>query len=326
MERNSASRQEGDRPAPGTDVLDRQFLFIIGSPRSGTSWLQTMLGAHPDVCTSVELTLFNRYLAPWLEAWRSEAAAIREGRWHQGLPILWTEAEFRGFLRDFLRRTYERVLQTKPNATHILDKHPGYAFHTATIRAFFPTARFLHVIRDGRDVVASMLAARRDMGFGGETAAACAIEWRDSILAARRAAAEEKSYLEVRYEQLLADPVGSLRTVLEFCGLRCDPDLAARIVEDNRFERMKAARKSPVAGIQEPAGHFRKGRAGSWREELSPGQLAEVLRVAGSLLAELGYLPVEQASPEAVVARPRSWLRLLARSLGRFRLADSRGK
>ena len=50
-------------------TLDNQFVFIIGAPRSGTTWLQTMLAAHPSVCTSVELTLFDKYITSWIEIW-----------------------------------------------------------------------------------------------------------------------------------------------------------------------------------------------------------------------------------------------------------------
>jgi hypothetical protein len=42
-------------------VLEKQFLFIIGAPRSGTTWLQAMLGAHPSICTTGELKLFDLF-------------------------------------------------------------------------------------------------------------------------------------------------------------------------------------------------------------------------------------------------------------------------
>src|SRR5260370_6078563 len=115
------------RDARAMIIDEKQFLFILGSPRSGTTWLQVMLAEHPLVCTTVELTLFTRYTAPLIKAWQTECIPIKEGRWHQGLPFLWSEEEFYHFLRLFLEKVYERVLKKKPQATHILDKHPEYA-------------------------------------------------------------------------------------------------------------------------------------------------------------------------------------------------------
>src|SRR5215471_21624711 len=99
----------------------KQLIYIIGSPRSGTTWLQAMIGAHPSVCTTVELTLFSKYTAPWIASWNEESANIKAGRWHQGIPFLWSEDEFYSFLTEFLDRVYAKVLAGKPEATHILD-------------------------------------------------------------------------------------------------------------------------------------------------------------------------------------------------------------
>jgi hypothetical protein len=44
-------------------------VFIVGAPRSGTTWLQAMIGAHPSICTTDELKLFNLFTGPWEESW-----------------------------------------------------------------------------------------------------------------------------------------------------------------------------------------------------------------------------------------------------------------
>ena len=82
----------------------KDFLFIIGSPRSGTTMLQILLASHPQVASTVEQTLFNLYIAPWLETWRMEARNLKERGWKLGLPILLEEEELMEFLREFLRR------------------------------------------------------------------------------------------------------------------------------------------------------------------------------------------------------------------------------
>jgi hypothetical protein len=269
--------------------LDKRMLFIIGAPRSGTSWLQAMIGAHPSVCTTVELTLFSKYTAPWIKAWNNESDNIEQGRWVQGLPFLWTEGEFYNFLREFIAKVYERVADPNPNATHILDKHPGYSLYVKDIHKLLPDAQFIHLIRDGRDVVCSMMAARRDMGFGTAAVTESAKVWRQHIQAARDAHSCDGKYLEVRYEELLSSGKRVLKTVFEFCGLSVGDEELADIVWEHQFDRMKARRQSADERVLTSPSHYRKGKIGSWKEDLSPIQRYFFDEIAGDLLVELGY-------------------------------------
>ncbi len=270
-------------------ILDQEFLFIIGSPRSGTTWLQAMIGAHPRVCTTVELTLFSEYTAPWINRWEREAANIAQGRWHQGLPFLWTEDEFYDFLKGFLDKVYERVISTNPQATHVLDKHPGYSLYVEHIHRLVPNARFIHLIRDGRDVAVSMVAARRRVGFGTDTIAASAAEWKRTVRAAWEASQYQGRYLEVRYEDLLTAGVDVLKSVFEFCGLSAAADEVTAIFEAHQFQKMKAARMTPARSVKAPEGAYWRGSVGNWQGELDPMQRYSFDRIAGDLLRELGY-------------------------------------
>lgn len=268
---------------------EKNFIFIIGSPRSGTTWLQAMIGAHPQVSTTVELTLFSQYTAPWIRRWEEEVSNIEEGRWHQGLPVLWSEEEFYGFLELFLERAYEKVLSLNPQATHILDKHPGYSAYVDHIHRLIPNARFIHMIRDGRDVVCSMIAAKQQIGFGKGTVEKAAWDWRSRLLKAREAAKFTDQYLEVRYEELLNDGVTILGHVFDFCSLPVVTKQIQGIVQDHRFKKMRAARFTPDESIQAPEGAYRKGQPGSWHGDLSPIQRYIFNQIAGDLLQDLGY-------------------------------------
>jgi len=270
-------------------VLDKQFIFIIGAPKSGTTWLQIMLGAHPVVCTTVELTLFNRYIAPWIKAWKGEAANIAQGRWYQGLPFLWTEDDFYEFLRGFLSKVYERVLATKPQATHILDKHPGYSLHVEDINELLPNARFIHMIRDGRDVAVSMVAARRQIGYGPGTISDSATAWKRYVRAAQKAKQYHGRYIEVRYEDLSTAGIDTLKCVFDFCDLPASVEDVAANLEAHQFERMKAKRQHADDRVKTHEAFYRKGRVGSWQEELNPMQRYIFDEIAGDLLRELGY-------------------------------------
>jgi hypothetical protein len=198
-----------------------------------------MLGAHPLVCTKVEQSLYSKYTVPWIGAWEREAKNIEQGRRQQGLPFLWTE-EFYNFLREFVARVYQRVGDANPQATHVLDKRPGYSIYVEDIHRTLPEARFLHVIRDGRDVAVSMVATRKRSGFGRRTIQGAAASWREHVYAARAAAQYHEQYLEVRYESMLADGVGTLTDVLDFCGLPTSVEKVTAIVREHQFDRMKA--------------------------------------------------------------------------------------
>lgn len=273
-------------------VLQKPFIFILGAPRSGTTWLQLLLASHPGVCSSVELRLVSHYIASWREHWAHEAGHVNaQGGFYFGLPVIWSREEFDGFCREFLERVYSRVLATKPEATHVLDKFPGNGSHVGTIREFFPQAKFVHIIRDGRDVAVSMNAARDEIGYPmGGPMRTLGIRWTKHVRASRQAAKWPEAYLELRYEELLAEPETHLRNVYSFCGLPADDDLVRRVVEANRIDKLRQSRTMPVAGVKAPEGHFRKGQAGGWKSAMSPMDRRAFAQTANPLLLELGYV------------------------------------
>lgn len=269
-------------------IETQDFLFIIGAPRSGTTMMQVLLSEHPKVATTVELTLFRRYVAPWLEAFEEEVRNSQEKGWHQGLPFVWKREDLVGFLREFIAHTYGEVLKQKPTATHLLDKHPGYSMHTHRILEVVPRAKFIHVIRDGRDVACSMVAAARSAKFGTSTIGESAAAWQKFLRAARTAANAE-NYLEVRYEEFLQDTKAGYTRLLDFCQLPYEQQWLEETVEKNSFEKMKAARRTGDPKVQSSETHYRKGKAGTWREEMTTREAYEFEQIAGDLLRELHY-------------------------------------
>ena len=271
-------------------MLDsKQFVFIIGSPRSGTTMLQILLASHPQVASTVEQTLFTHYVAPWLEAWQSEVHNIDERGWKLGLPILWQEEELVDVLREFLRRAYTKILASKPGATHILDKHPGYSHHLGTIKRFLPAARFIHVIRDGRDVACSMMAVHKKMGFAPKQIQGAAAKWKRFVSAASEGARFGRDYLEVRYEEFLNNRAESYARVLDFCGLSYEPGWIEEMLAANTFEKMKARGASPDPQTQLSPKRYHRGVAGGWHSDLSAWDRFEFDRIAGDLLRKLNY-------------------------------------
>ena len=99
------------------------------------------------------------------------------------------------------------------------DKAPVHTFHLEAIARLLPEARFVHIVRDGRD---ACLSWRRTWFSPGDDIRVLATEWERHVLAARRGTEAGVPCLEVRYEDLVLNPEAALRAICEFVELRFD--------------------------------------------------------------------------------------------------------
>lgn len=286
---NLKKTAESERQEERLTFSEQPCIFIVGSPRSGTTWLQIMLGAHPQIATTVELNLFEQYLIPWINGWQQSLARRKATGMHQGLSCVWEEDEFYNYLREFLSRVYLPLLENKPGATHLLHKSCDNAFYTAEILHLLPNTRFIHLIRDARDVAVSMMAAKQTIGDWGGTAEKAATLWKEHVTAARKTQQYENKYIEVRYEDLINNGPGTLQRIFNFCELPANEKIATAIYADHEFSKMKRKRQESDHRYKRPEDHYRKGITGSWKTELTPAEKYTIHRIAGELLNELGY-------------------------------------
>lgn len=258
-------------------------IYIIGAPRSGTTWLHTLVGSHPQVATFAELNTFHSYIRPLIQAWDREQMINETGKWKMGLPLLYSKQERDDVISKFLEDLYARVASAKPGCTHILDKHPGNTFEVDLVRQFFPHARFIHIIRDGREVARSLCRIHRDMGptFGSATWDNACWQWHTYVQEGLRHRGQPW-YMEMRYEDLLASGEETLQQVFDFCDIPAAPGLSAEIVAS--CSRQKMEQKSGASYYSDA--HFSKGK----EAPLSPLDAYRFHRGAGSLLQELGYV------------------------------------
>jgi hypothetical protein len=165
------------------------------------------------------------------------------------------------------------------------DKTPMYMRHLPLLRRLFPTAQYVHLIRDGRDAALSFLELPKGIAF--ETwahprgVADFASLWRTEVAAARRHGRRVGAgrYLEIRYEDLVAGAEPVLRRICEFAGL---PYESAMLEE---YGRSGSERRAHQQSLRRPLTTGLR----DWRTEMAPQQVAAFEGVAGDLLRELGY-------------------------------------
>ena len=280
--------------------------IIVGAPRSGTTLLRFMLDAHADLAIPPETGFLAADLALLERLSRREFAEFVE-QFPPGEPgwkdfclssHAWHEAidKVDDFSPADAFRCFYRLYAARFSKTRWGDKTPGYVFCMDRIAALLPEARFIHLIRDGRDVALSL----RETWFApGRDMATLAGHWKQAVTAGRQATAP---CLEVRYEDLIHDTAPVLQRVCDFIALDLQPAMLkffehspARLAEhaerrrsdgsllvgrEQRLQQQRLTTQPPVAE-----------RVQAWRRTLSSAERDAFARVAGDLLVELGYEP-----------------------------------
>lgn len=264
-------------------------LLILGVRRSGTTLLRVMLDRHSQLAVPDE-----SYFVPQLAD--RHLRRVDPDEFVDDLRRLNTLAEW----EVPLDKVRERLAPDMPIGTAIAtvyavyaaergkarwgDKTPMYMQNLRLLERLFPDARFVHLIRDGRDAALSFLEMPRGLmtetWMHPRTSADFASQWRTETAAARRLGERVgPRYLEVRYEQLVDDVEAVLRRICEFAGLEYEPTMAdyAGNVDVSAKPHQQRLTQPPTSGVRD------------WRTQMSPVDVAAFERVAGDLLGELGY-------------------------------------
>jgi hypothetical protein len=277
------------------------LLFVVGCPRSGTTWVQRLLASHPCIRTGQESDVFDMYIGPLLRTWQQELYADSSGRGSVGLSCYFTDAGFRQALHTYLETLLQPMVGTLQPGELFLEKTPSHVMFVPEIHTLLPRARFIHVLRDARDTVASLLSASRTWGraWAPRRAAHAARTWVSHVDAGRAAqhSLPADQFFEVRYEALHATGPRVLRGLTDWVGVSwSDADLHAAL-ERNSPDAARGGRGTPIplggefagAVVREPEGFIRQARAGTWRQDLSLADKVAVWRVARSTMTRAGY-------------------------------------
>ena len=270
-------------------------IFIVGGPRSGTTLLRNMLNRHPAIAICRETEFFHwiykrrrtfgslsdpgnrqrvvkQYLATQrMQRMRLDLEALGATLLQEATSY---EAMFLSLLRFFARAHGKRRYG---------EKTPHNALIAEMLSEWYPDAVVIHLLRDPRDAVASMLR----MPWAPRSVVSNARTWLRFNLGGWRSR-HRPNYLLVRYEELVTEPEAQLRRICAFAGEEYSPAMLVPNWDPTAELFWFQRAEEPVT----------TERLGKWRDELTPNQVALVEWVVGRYMKTFGY--------EAVGGRPTS--------------------
>jgi hypothetical protein len=286
------SRLAGERARTGVDP--ERMVWIFGSGRSGSTWLRSMMGEIGGFRIWEEPMvgrLFGEFYA------RAPKENLRSADFVMGDPIRkgWIES-VRNFVLDGARYSNPRLGAEE----YLVIKEPNGSVGAPLLMEALPESRMILLVRDPRDVVASVLDAAREGGWlyesrEGRTGTRRekvdrrpnsfvrerANVYRRGVESARRAYdAHGGPKVFIRYEDLRSDTMNEMRRIYSTLGVPVDENELGRAVEKHAWENVPEAEKGRGK-------FYRKGMPGSWREDLTSEQAQIVEKVTGLLLEEL---------------------------------------
>lgn len=297
------------------------YVFVVGCQRSGTTLMERLLDAHPQIAMTHE----TRWIPELVEHGRgvTEAglvgpevvAALVE---HKRFPYLGISAEQvqRLIATDrpidyatFVSSLFDLYGQARGKRL-VGDKTPRYARCIDLLHRLWPDARFVHVIRDGRDVYVSRREmdrrrdGRRQSAWGEHPALWAGLWWTRNVLVAREsgAALGPGRYYELRYEALVEDPAQECAALCAFLDVPYEPAML-HFHERSHNARPATARSAGSRKRLPVTPGLR-----NWRSELSAEEVRQFEATGGDLLDELGFersglAPDERTLLEAATVR-----------------------
>lgn len=283
--------------------LEERLVWIFGSPRSGSSWMMRLLSARPEIAV-VNESYLGAHLVPvggeveageyYEHGERAEDPSYFFARDYMPVlrPLL-HELVLRGFDNQLRQMGHDQIPRwvaiKEPNGSHAAD----------TIASLLPRSRMLFLLRDGRDVVDSLVDAmlgsdswwaERTTSLGRPPQERLAFVSQHSQLWVRRTMATQRGYdslpegqrLLVRYEEILSDTSTQLRRIFDWLELDVSDGELKEVVGRYAFKSAPEERRGPGKDM-------RSASPGMWRENLTEDEQRTMHEIMGAKLAELGY-------------------------------------
>lgn len=287
-------------------------IFVVGSPRSGTTLLQRILRSHAAISSPTgeshfiiplyrrrtsfgDLRKLDNVRKVLAEMHRINAEFLDTDLHGMRFDIDPLADEFHAAGHDTIPSIVDALFAKNAlneGKRRWLDKTPYYVLHLPLLLEMFPGAQIVHIIRDGRDCALSMLERRYD--FHVYNVYHAAKYWQQYVETGRRHGniLSTTVYHELRYEDLVADPATYLRRVCAFLGEAYDDNLI------NYQKSRTGGGKTPL--LAQP---LKSNNAEKWRAEMTPRQIQIFEAAAGTTLREHGYALATEGQPLPLALR-----------------------
>jgi len=268
-------------------------VFITGCQRSGTTLLASMLGSHPNYVATPECQ-FKVNLASFLDSYKQlDKNAIKlafDYLNHHFRFLIWDidlneKTFFENFLEYNLRSIVEYIVKEyaiqkfNKNPTVWFDHDPESFKYRSIIFKHFPDAKFIHIVRDGRAVAASMFS----LDWGPNNSFCAARKYKKNINQLLQAESElgSEKMLRIKYEDLLSSPVETLKLICDWLQIEfhLNMPLAKGIITPEYTKlQHKLVNQKP-----------NKTRSDNWKQKMSDKEIRIFESIAGNLLENLRY-------------------------------------
>jgi hypothetical protein len=276
--------------------VTKRPIFIGGMFKSGTSLLRAMVGQHPNIASGLETYWFD-IPVPNIESDKTQErlrqlAEFYEFEHEQVLSMAAAAGDNVAFLSALLDSYATRLGKRR-----WAEKTPGNIQHLDEIVAGWPDAKIVHVIRDPKDIFASLCQARK-----WDTVAEFGERWCKSFGARERFLRtldlNRDRYLELRYESLVQDPAETTQQLFKFLEEEWDEHVAVFSGTEDDFNRVLAVTGKASTTLERMKQPLTTGRVGIWRRILSESDVAALRNAA----AEQGLLHVFREIEETTPA------------------------
>jgi len=257
-------------------ISEASHVFVLGAPRSGTTLMFSLIASHPQFASiSVESYFFHKRNIFNLNNYSELEKGCNQIQYSMENLILASKD-----LID-LFDNFADCIKKDANRTRIVEKTPIHIFSLNYMLLHYPNAKFINMIRDGRD---SYVSIKRLDSCSNMPVSEFSRLWRRCIVS-RRKIGDHPNILDVKYEDLVANPTDVTRKVMIFLGETFVPNQIESRASIDAIKKFKL-----ITGHEKIQESITNHSTSQWKTQLSSEEVKKIEKIAGNELKYLKYI------------------------------------
>jgi len=283
-------------------VLVKGRIFIVGCPRSGTTLLQSLLAAHPQIFSCPETHFFPNTVGSGWRKYLGIASSKARQKLCEFLKEIGQE-KMEGLLpsRCFMVRHYVNVfvaildeLTEREGKNIWVEKTPQHLHYIDVVEKCIPDAKFIHLVRNGKDVVASLydVTHRYPESWGGpRSIEQCVRRWNTDVKITQRYVTAP-NHIVVRYEDLVQDPKTTMKKICDFIGVEFTPMMIEQ--HTRAGEKIILEGQEWVKSAKEPIRKVKESKFGTVFNKWEQAWILDHLEPLGAAKKSISKHPIQK--------------------------------